>query len=151
MENIIVRLATEKDIDRIAEMEQICFSDPWSREAVAEEFSGRNPSVYYAAEAGGTVIGYAGVWLIPPEGYITNVAVHPDYRRLGIGSRIIEKLVADCEAKNCPDITLEVRVSNAPAIGLYESFGFESVGVRKKYYSDGEDAMIMWRRQEDKE
>lgn len=150
-EEVIIRRADAGDIDSIAELEALCFSDPWSREAVASEFSGRNPSLYFAAELSGRVIGYAGVWTVPPEAYITNVAVHPDFRRLHIGSKIIERLIAECCAAGAPEITLEVRVSNAPAIKLYESFGFVTAGVRAKYYSDGEDAFIMWRRPEEEE
>ena len=145
---MILRLADKGDIDRIAEMEQICFpEDPWSREAVASEFSGLNPERYYAAEEDGIMIGYAGIWLIPPEGYITNVAVHPDYRRRGIATAMLNKMIDECLSEKVLDITLEVRVSNAPGISLYKSLGFTEAGVRRKYYSDGEDAMIMWRRE----
>ena len=105
-----LRRANEGDIDAIAAMELICFpEEPWSREMVAAEFSGLNPSRYYIAEEDGKIAAYAGIWLIPPEGYITNV-----------------------------------RVSNAPAIALYKSFGFEEAGIRPRYYQDGEDALIMW-------
>ena len=142
---MIIRRADEGDIDAIAAMEILCFSDPWSRESVAAEFSGLNPTRYYAAEEEGTLIGYAGVWEICPEGYITNVAVHPGHRRKGVASALLAQLLADEETAGITDVTLEVRVSNEAAIALYSSFGFETKGLRKKYYSDGEDALIMWR------
>ena len=145
-EAVFIRKAGAADIDAITEMEQLCFTDPWNRDMVAAEFSGLNPVKYYGAEAGGRLVGYAGIWTIAPEGYITNVAVHPDFRRRGIASMLLDELIADCTEKGCTDITLEVRVSNSPAIALYESFGFESAGIRKRYYSDGEDAYVMWRR-----
>ncbi len=142
---MILRRATAADIDRIAEMEKVCFpEEPWSREMVAAEFSGLNPTRYYAAEENGELIAYAGIWIIPPEGYITNVAVHPDCRRKGTGSRVLQKLIEEASSEGVTDVTLEVRVSNAPAIALYKSFGFEETGIRPKYYQDHEDALIMW-------
>jgi len=143
-----IRLADTGDIDRIAEMEQICFpEDPWSREAVAAEFSGLNATRYYAAEEDGQIIAYAGIWLIPPEGYITNVAVLPECRRRGIASAVLGRMTNDCLEEGVTDVTLEVRVSNAPGIALYKSLGFTEAGIRRKYYSDGEDALIMWRKE----
>ena len=145
---MILRRANANDIDRIAEMEKVCFpEDPWSRDMVAAEFSGLNQARYYAAEEGGEIVAYAGIWVIPPEGYITNVAVLPECRRKGIASAVLQKMIEDSLAEGVTDITLEVRVSNAPAIALYKSFGFEEAGIRPKYYQDGEDALIMWRHQ----
>ena len=143
---MIIRRADEHDIDRIAEMETLCFSDPWSRDMVAAEFSGLNDTRYFAAEEDGMLIAYAGVWLIPPEGYITNVAVHPEHRRRGIARQLLSALFTACEEECVTDFTLEVRVLNAPAIALYQSLGFEGQGIRKRYYADGEDALIMWKR-----
>jgi ribosomal-protein-alanine N-acetyltransferase len=143
---MILRRADANDIDRIAEMEKVCFpEDPWSRDMVAAEFSGLNPARYYAAEEDGEIVAYAGIWVIPPEGYITNVAVLPECRRKGIASAVLQKMIDDSLAEGVKDITLEVRVSNVPAIALYKTFGFEEAGVRPRYYQDGEDALIMWR------
>lgn len=142
---MILRRAGADDIDRIAEMEKVCFpEDPWSREMVAAEFSGLNPTRYYAAEEAGQIVAYAGIWVIPPEGYITNVAVLPECRRKGIASAVLRQMIDESVAEGVTDITLEVRVSNAPAIALYKTFGFEEAGIRPKYYQDKEDALIMW-------
>ena len=142
---MIVRRAGGDDVDRIAEMEKVCFpEEPWSREMVAAEFSGLNPTRYFAAEEDGVIVAYAGIWVIPPEGYITNVAVLPECRRRGIASLVLRQMIGECLAEGVTDITLEVRVSNVPAIALYRSFGFEEAGVRRRYYQDGEDALIMW-------
>ena len=142
---MIVRRAGGDDVDRIAEMEKVCFpEEPWSRDMVAAEFSGLNPTRYFAAEEDGVIVAYAGIWVIPPEGYITNVAVLPECRRRGIASLVLRQMIDECLAEGVTDITLEVRVSNAPAIALYRSFGFEEAGVRRSYYQDGEDALIMW-------
>ena len=72
------------------------------------------------------------------------MAVHPQERRRGLGSQILQKLIDEGLAEGVTDVTLEVRVSNAPAIALYKSFGFEEAGVRPHYYQDKEDALIMW-------
>ena len=142
---MILRRADVGDIDAIAGMEKICFpEEPWSRDMVAAEFSGLNPSRYYVAEEEGSILAYAGIWIVPPEGYITNVAVHPDCRRQRVGSRLLQTLIDEGLAEGVTDITLEVRVSNGPAIALYRAFGFEEAGIRPKYYQDGEDALIMW-------
>lgn len=143
---ILIRRADASDADAICTMEQLCFSDPWTREMVAAEFSGENPSRYYAAEEDGALAGYAGVWLVAPEGYITNVAVRPELRRKGIASLLLAELISECEAEGITDFTLEVRTGNEGAKALYRNFGFEEAGIRKRYYSDGEDAAIMWRR-----
>jgi len=93
----------------------------------------------------GLLIGYAGLWAIEDEGHITNVAVHPDYRRMHLGSILVDMLIAQTRLEGLKRFTLEVRVSNQAAIALYEKFGFVSAGIRKGYYEDNnEDAMIMW-------
>ena len=140
-----LRRADANDIDRIADMETICLADdPWSRDMVAAEFSGINPARYYVGEEDGCIVAYAGIWLIAPEGYITNVAVLPEYRRKGAASAILRKMIEEANEEGVSDITLEVRVSNAAAIALYRSFGFEEAGIRPGYYKNGEDALIMW-------
>jgi ribosomal-protein-alanine N-acetyltransferase len=140
-----IRRMTKADIDGVWEVEKLCFPDPWSREAFEAELSGLNPTVYFVAEAeNGTICGYMGVWHILDEGHITNVAVRPDCRRLGIGRQLVEAVLADGHQKGIYNFTLEVRVSNEAARALYRELGFEPAGVRKRYYSDGEDALIMW-------
>ncbi len=146
---IRIRRMTREDIDGVLEVERLCFPDPWSREAFEGELSGLNPTVYFVAEAPDeTVCGYMGIWHILDEGHVTNVAVHPDYRRLGIGRRLVETVLEDGRSKGLTAFTLEVRVSNEPAKKLYEGLGFEPAGVRKRYYSDGEDALILWTAEE---
>ena len=90
------------------------------------------------------MIGYAGLWQIFDEGNITNIAVDPKRRREGIGDRLVGELVRNSMERGMISFTLEVRVSNSPAISLYERHGFEIAGIRPGYYVDGEDAYIMW-------
>ncbi len=128
-------------------LERQCFLTPWSRESLLYDLTENPLAVYFAAEIDGRLVGYAGVWIIVDEGHITNVAVSPEYRRLQIGSALIQTLLqVTGEAGVCAH-TLEVRAGNEPAIGLYKKFGFTEAGLRKGYYEDdGEDALIMWRR-----
>jgi ribosomal-protein-alanine N-acetyltransferase len=100
---------------------------------------------YLVAEVAGRIVGYIGFWKIIDEGHITNIAVHPDFRGLGYGRELIAAMILKAKEMELIAITLEVRKSNKAAISLYESFGFVSSGIRKKYYSDNnEDALIMW-------
>lgn len=143
---LIVRAAELKDAPEIAEMEKLCFTTPWSLESIQYEIADNKLALYVVGEVDGKVVGYVGIWLIVDEGHITNVAVHPDWRRKHIGEAIIKTLIDVTESHGVVAHTLEVRASNIPAQKLYEKFGFMSVGIRQGYYEDnGEDAIIMWR------
>ena len=143
---MIIRKAEPQDVHDMAELEKICFASPWSEESLYHEIIGNDMALYIVAEDGGNVVGYAGIWLIAGEGHITNVAVHPDYRRRHIGEAIVSTILAEAETAGAVRQTLEVRRSNTPAQGLYAKFGFMAAGVRKGYYEDNkEDAIIMWR------
>ena len=150
MSEIIIRRATEKDVKQIADLDKICFSVPWSEQAFDKELKENNLAFYILAEMKRTrqIIGYAGVWLIQGEGHITNVAVHPDFRRKHIGMAIVDVLMKESsQLANIKTFTLEARKSNAAAIELYKKFGFLVVGIRKGYYQENnedEDAVIMW-------
>lgn len=141
--DVKIRKMAVEDVGAIHEIETLCFPDPWSEEAFLAELSGRNPAFYLVGEIEGKVAGYAGLWRILEEGHITNVAVHPDYRRLHLGELLVANLLRENLQEGVRDFTLEVRVSNEAAIRLYQKFGFEVAGRRKNYYKT-EDALIMW-------
>lgn len=142
--NLIIRTMTKDDIDDVYKVEEDCFVDPWSKEAIRQELK-NNLARYIVAEIDGKVVGYVGVWFVLDEGHITNIAVHSDYRGNKIGDKLIKELVELCKENNMSAITLEVRVSNIVAQNLYKKYGFKIGGIRKEYYSDNkEDAMIMW-------
>jgi ribosomal-protein-alanine N-acetyltransferase len=146
--DLIIRQAEEKDIKPMAEMDVLCFSAPWSEESFRNEIEENRLAFYIVAEIGASMVGYAGLWCIVDEGHITNVAVHPAYRRRGIGEALISVLLAHTVNNGIRSHTLEVRASNKAAISLYTKFGFEPAGLRKNYYEDnGEDAIIMWRKE----
>ena len=132
-------------LDEIERLERICFSRPWSKRMLAEELENACAAFLVAEDAdSGQVVGYAGVLVMADEGYITNVAVFPEYRRRGIGAQIIEVFMNFARANRLAFLTLEVRPSNAAAIALYQGFGFEEVGRRKNYYDlPKEDALIL--------
>lgn len=144
---ITVRTMKPKDLDAVMEVELRSFSAPWSREAFEQELSENILAHYYVLEEDGRVIGYMGLWEIIGEGHITNVAIHPDCRRRGLGALLLGEVMEAERLRGVEDFTLEVRVSNAAAIHLYEKFGFTVAGKRTGYYPDtGEDALLMWRR-----
>ncbi len=131
-------------LDDLANMESAAFSRPWSYDALAEEL--QNPlAVFYVAEdvEAESAVGYIGMHHILDEGYITSLVVHPGRRREGIASALMKETIEYAERHELKRITLEVRVSNARAIALYEKFGFEKDGVRPDFYdSPKEDAAI---------
>lgn len=146
MQNYTVRRAHPKDIDAIVELETLCFARPWSRNAFLHDIVNNPLARYFVAEKEENILAYGGIWLIAPEGHITNIAVHPDYRKKGIGKALLAHIIEKSEAEGMMRHTLEVRVNNHSAIALYRSFGFYEGGIRKNYYDDtNEDALIMWR------
>lgn len=135
----------ESHIKEIYEIEKLSFATPWDIASLEGELN-NTFAKYYVAVSDDKVIGYAGIWNIIDEGHITNIAVHPDYRNLGVGNRLLDTLIKACKERNIFSLTLEVRKSNIKAQRLYEKHGFIVEGVRKKYYSDNdEDALIMWK------
>lgn len=146
-QGLVVRSMELRDVDAICEIEKLSFKTPWSKESFIEEIKAKERTRYVVAEMGDTVVGYGGMWLIIDEGHITNIAVHPDYRGQKIGKRIVEEMIVVANREGITSLTLEVRMSNTPAIKLYKNLDFKEAGIRKEYYTDtGEDALIMWKR-----
>lgn len=145
MSNVNISRMLESHIDDALFIERECFSIPWSRAEIAKEIKSNTLAAYFVAEADGKIVGYAGLWHIINEGHITNIAVLPEYRRLGVGRALLGALTGYAKQKEMIGLTLEVRMSNEAAQRLYTSSGFKPEGFRKKYYADtGEDAVIMW-------
>ncbi len=133
-------------IDEIEALEKLCFSLPWSRQALISQMPDDMHIFIAAVGDDGRVLGYVGMMYVLDEGYISNVAVSPEHRRLGIADSLINSLVDRANEKDLSFVTLEVRKSNAPAIELYRKNGFSEVGLRKNYYTKPtEDAILMTR------
>lgn len=134
---------TDAHVDAVADLEAICFADPWSANSVASELT--NPlSCWLVALEADTVVGYIGSQTVMGETDMMNVAVHPDHRRKGIAVSLIHALVQKLKECESHCLTLEVRASNAPAIALYEKLGFTEAGRRRNYYRNPkEDALIL--------
>ncbi len=140
-----IRAWKKEDIDRIAQIEQECFSDPWTREMLADCLT----YPYYRcflAEEGGQVCGYCILIALFEDGEVANIAVALPYRGRGVGGLLLQKLHESAKALGATRCLLEVRKSNERAISLYRRFGYEAYGVRARYYADGEDAILMQKR-----
>ena len=133
----------ESHVAPIAELEKLCFSDPWSENSLRYELT--NPlSLWLVVLEDDRVAGYVGSQTVLDEADMMNIAVHPDFRRKGIAEALVSGLVAALKEKGSRCLTLEVRASNEPAIKLYEKLGFLQIGRRPKYYRNPrEDALIL--------
>jgi ribosomal-protein-alanine N-acetyltransferase len=137
-------LMTMADIQQIVALEKMCFSMPWSEKLFVNEIENNN-SYFLTATIMGNLIGYAGFWLIIDEAHIVNLAVHPEFRRQGIGGMLLKIILDLAKQKGALKATLEVRETNTPANLLYERLGFVCVALRKGYYADTkEHAVVMW-------
>lgn len=140
----IIRM-TEAEVPQVAAIEAEVFTCPWSMKGFLDTLYQDNVRFYLAVE-GNTVLGYCGIYMAADEGEITNVAVKPEFRRCHIADEMLQALLSDSEAGGIRYIYLEVRVSNAAAIGLYEKHGFTRKGIRKNFYEKPqEDAYVMCR------
>lgn len=138
-----IRPMEEQDVSQIAELEKLCFSAPWSKNAILEELENSNAH-FLVAQSAKKVLGYIGVHEVCGEAYIDNIAVQPNYRRLGIGEKLLSTAQKNAFGRGCEFITLEVRKSNEEAISLYKKLGYEIVGERKNFYTNpAENAVIM--------
>ena len=140
---IRLEMMTDAHVEQIAQIEKLCFSDPWSENSIASELK-NSLSLWLVALDGDTVAGYIGSQSVLDGADVMNVAVHPDFRRRGIGRELVTALSKGLQAKGIEFLMLEVRQSNEPAIALYENLGFVRVGLRPNYYRNPrENALIM--------
>lgn len=138
---------TLSDLEQVMEIEPVAFgSHHWSRQSFTNELT-NSTGHYFAARdcQDKRILGYSGFWLIGEEAHITTLAVHPDFRRLHVGERLLVNYIIQARKVGADWITLEVRVSNESAQRLYGKYSFRSLGVRRNYYQDnGEDALVLW-------
>ena len=140
---MIITNMTAQHVSQVAELEKLCFSDPWSEKSVASELDNKL-AWWLVATDGDRVAGYVGSQTVMGETDMMNIAVHPDYRRRGVAEALVNALVEDLKKQESHCLTLEVRASNEAAQKLYEKLGFAQVGLRKNYYRNPrEDALIL--------
>lgn len=137
-----VRSWEQKDITKLAEMERRCFSDPWTEQMLADTLK---LPVYHGflVEEQGEILGYASMIVVCEDAEVGNIAVDLPFRGRGLSKVLMDAMHERAKSLGATQCFLEVRVSNAVAISLYEKYGYEKYGVRAKYYADGEDAFVM--------
>ncbi len=133
------------DLDDVEHIENLSFDTPWPRSAYENELCENQFARYLTLKEKNRVVAYGGMWFILNEAHITNIAVHPEYRRRGLGRKLLQSMINLGIFNGIKSFTLEVKESNITAIGLYSTMGFVKAGIRKGYYADtGDDAIIMW-------
>lgn len=138
-----IETMTADHVSAVAELEKLCFRDPWSERSIASELDNKL-AFWLVAVENDMVVGYVGSQTVLDETDMMNVAVHPDHRRTGIAEALVTALVVALKEKGSVSLTLEVRASNEPAKALYEKLGFTQAGRRPNYYRNPkEDALIL--------
>jgi [ribosomal protein S18]-alanine N-acetyltransferase len=141
---VVVEPMRLADVSAVHEIERLSFSTPWPAYAFEQEITANRLARYIVARAGSRVVGFAGLWLMVDEAHITTFGVHPDWRRRGVGRRMLVTLFDLAWELRAARMTLEVRVGNLAAQALYAELGFAIAGRRVAYYTDdGEDALVM--------
>jgi [ribosomal protein S18]-alanine N-acetyltransferase len=167
---VMVAPMTPDDLDEIMPLERQCFADPWTRRMYLNDLTTNEAATYLVVRRGDAetrgrgegqavddglavsqclrvpaspILAYGGLWLLLDEAHIATVASHPDWRGCGLGQWLMLALLDAAMARGAATSTLEVRAGNLPAKSLYEKLGYEVAGMRKRYYRDGEDGLIM--------
>lgn len=143
--DIVIEMAKACNLQEIADIEKEIFSTPWSLKNITDTFENENNCFFVAKDLeSGETVGHICLETVLDEGILTSVAVKEKYRNKGIAKKLMDSFIDEAKNRNIVFINLEVRASNAPAIALYEKYGFEKVGTRKNYYSKPtEDALLM--------
>lgn len=139
-----------EDLDEVAALEALCFSDPWPRELFLREAEGHPENHCRVLRDGvGKLLAYSIAWIVADEAHLGDIAVAPEARGKGLAKILLRELISEARRRGAVHIVLEVRASNDGAIGLYEAHGFQKVAIRRGYYQDDqEDAYVMMLRLE---
>jgi ribosomal-protein-alanine N-acetyltransferase len=141
---VLIRPMRREDLDGVMEIETAAYRAPWSREVFLEEMHRAWAHLDVLREsAGGPLLGFVNYWIVGDEVHVLNVATHPGHRRRGLARSLLRHVDRVARAEGCRYVTLEVRRSNHGAIRLYRRHGYRPVGLRPRYYEDGEDAILM--------
>lgn len=143
--NVQIMAMEYPHLGAVQRVDRLVYARPWSLAMFRQELDKRDSRHYVVAQVDDAHVGHAGLMVIADEGHVSTVAVDPAWQRRGVGALLMLDLHRYAIACDLRAMTLEVRVSNGPAIGLYRHFGYAPSGVRKNYYSDeGEDGLVMW-------
>jgi [ribosomal protein S18]-alanine N-acetyltransferase len=143
-ESVTIRDMKESDLEEILAIEKKSFADPWSRRLFKETLSFPHSVNFVLQEATGALVGYINFYLIAGEAHMLNLAIHRDWRKKGLASRLLNHAIDFLRHRGAAHFFLEVREGNLEAIRLYSKFGFEHIGRRKRYYVEtNEDALVM--------
>lgn len=142
---IVICPMSESDLDQVMAIERASFPNPWTRQHFIDELNSPHAFPLSAFDSEGRLVGFICPMLLLDEGHIMDVAVDPDCRGRGVGRMLVQRVLDDCLGAGAAFVSLEVRVSNHAAISLYLEMGFAESGRRKRYYKDGEDALMMER------
>ena len=141
-QEVFLRPLVASDLPAVLAIEHASFPSPWKPEFFLSEMN--NPYArLVVAEWTEQVIGYFCRWLVADEVHILDVAVHPDHRRCGVGKLLLQEILSEARRNKACSASLEVQVSNLPALALYQALGFQQVAIRRRYYENGEDALLM--------
>ena len=142
MDNVEISLMNNTDFEAISPILSSEFDDFWSTNTLKEELQNEN-STYIVAKINQEIVGFAGIWKSVDDVHITDIVVKKNYRQKGIGSTLLQELISLTKKMNYKELTLEVNAKNDPAKKLYLKYGFKELGIRKNYYHNTEDAIIM--------
>jgi|TARA_B100002003_G_scaffold68215_1_gene63514 ribosomal-protein-alanine N-acetyltransferase len=146
--DVVLRPMVGTDVDVVLDIDRQVHTEPWSPGLLAEQLAAVDRWHHVVADRAGEVVGHAALTVVADEGHVATVSVHPDEQGAGVGGRLLGALCRFAVERGLDALTLEVRVPNERAIGLYRRFGFAPAGIRPGYYEDGpggrEDALVMW-------
>ena len=140
--NIQIQPMTQQDLKQIEEILTTDFDEFWTPSIFEKELNNPNSS-YFVAKQKNQIVGFGGIWKAVDDIHITNLVTKKNMRNLGIAKQILDKLIQTAKQTKLASLTLEVNENNLPAIHLYEKFGFQKLGIRKKYYNNQDNAIIM--------
>ena len=142
--SVLIKEMKESDLEEVLEIEKKSFADPWSRRLFKETLSFPHSVNFVLREGTGALLGYVNFYLIGEEAHMLNLAIHPDFRKKGLATHLLNYTLDFLKRRKAANFFLEVREGNRDAIALYRKFGFQMIGRRKRYYAEtNEDALVM--------
>ena len=143
MDSLEIRELVVSDLEKVMEIENLCFVAPWKKEDILRELKENKFATLYVATLNDQIVGYMDFWITFDSATICQIAVRPEYQRQHLGSVLMEEILKECSIKKVRHLTLEVRESNVKGINFYQKYGFKTVLNKENYYTNGENALYM--------